>query len=511
SSLPHSPTAASNLPAHQQSIQLFNKYLERQQYQWQQQQQQQHDNHLFQYQHLQHSQLRSTPYLYKQQHQDATKGTEATETTGECFLQFQVPPPELNTSLPHGIAWGLQQHGHRHDDGDDQDQSEIDDEVEDMDEDEADGDADEDDEEEAIRVFLKTSKMTSSSPSYHPQLSEASAAEASSAATATTSSSHQETPQHSHITMTSQQQHQQQQQQHFVLGWPQTIEPAKTVAIDMWRRSLMRSPQTSEPANVANMDGKRRDSIEFTTATTAATATTTHLPKVEQQHQNDHQGSINVVADPLASPVSLTTKQNRLRWPLSFKDPYIRPRLTTSWTGNSGKGRALDGGVINFGNSQQRKRLLHAQAHGNDNLPRDTFIAYSDSRGSYGGESVSEAGSGIAATNTIPAPATSRFLQRQHQSQNPKDARIQESEAVHAAKTSIGNTGFFSRWQKAQPSSTAGSATNRDSLTALPPGSPGSSRNSFPSLLSNRDSDLANFGTTSHRDRGSFSTSFYTW
>jgi len=296
---PHSPIVASYLPAHQQSTQLFGKYLQRQQHQ------------------------QTTGKV------PATTTTTTTTTTGvvrDCISPSPTSPSRRNAFLPHGIDWPLSLRGREVDISDDgeigNDNNNPEREDVNDDDDDEDRNVEDEGEEGDIRVFLRRSFQDSPLPS-HPPLPEATYPRA-----------------YTPVGLQRQQ------------GWSQTIDPSKAVAIDRWRRSLTPSLVGYLPlvhpldSDVGGFDSPRvsiikSEDMEFASAAAAAAVTDSRQIHRVDQHQKGGNGTLG----PLASPFSLTMKSNRSGWPLSLKDPYVRPRLVlgadVTGNGNGDQNRAL--------------------------------------------------------------------------------------------------------------------------------------------------------------------------
>ncbi|KAF9364717.1 hypothetical protein BGX34_000674 [Mortierella sp. NVP85] len=288
---PHSPTVASHLSAHQQSIHLFDKYLQ-------------------------------------QQHQPTTDKVPATPGVGrDCISPFQTSLSRRNAFLPHGIDWPLSLRGREVDISDDGEigSGNNNPEREDVNDDDEDRNVeDEGGEQGDIRVFLRRSFQDSPSPS-HPPLPEA-------------------TYPRAYTPMGLQRQQ----------GRPQTMDLAKAVAIDRWRRSLSPSLVRDHPL-VHPLDSDVGGFASPRTSTTkteemAIAVDSKQIHRVDQQQKGDdrHDFSGSGAVGPQASPLSLTMKSNRSGWPLSCKDPYVRPRLvvgaeaTGNGNGNGDQNRSLN-------------------------------------------------------------------------------------------------------------------------------------------------------------------------
>ncbi|KAF9940174.1 hypothetical protein BGZ67_008215 [Mortierella alpina] len=469
----HAPTAASLLPAHQQSLHLYSKYLQRQQYQHdpqeyqpaqprspqQQQQSQRHARTL-------HQQQQSPP-------------PHTISKARESFLRYQLPLPRVSAFLPQGFDWALQRHDE--DDEDDEDDGEEDDEDED------------DDEEDNIRVFLKTSFQDSphisgdSKMNHHPGSSNANDIKNESIARQNGSWSQERDS----VPTTDLLNSSISSPGIFLnqpIVWPAagTMAPAKAAAIDMWRRSLLSPLLMDEASSLLSDDDDSDDDSgphhalhrgQMPELNTTITGDLSHDFAVRDQLNNtDERG-----------PISPQSAQGRSRW-FSHKEHYTRPHLaledclTSSSSSASSSGDHQCGPFVpahrrQFQASQQP--YLQPSGHIEDNMLPG--MVHHNRHISLGGLEIVTSGLGI-------------HPHEQPQQHNVRRIAVDEEDDVPAPEP-LHTMRFQQRWQKTQLSSDDETGTNRDSLMAFA-NTADLNRSSF-GTFPNRDSSL-NLSSSNH-------------
>ncbi|KAF9570282.1 hypothetical protein EC968_002001 [Mortierella alpina] len=441
----HAPTAASLLPAHEQSLHLYSKYLQRQQYQHDPQEYQPEQPRSPQQQ--QQSQRHVRPLHQQQQSPPPHTISKARES----FLRYQLPLPRVSAFLPQGFDWALQRHDE--DDEDDDDDEEEEDEEED------------DDEEDNIRVFLKTSFQDSppisgdSKMNHHPGSSNTNdiknesierqcgswSQERDSMPTTDLLNSSISSP---GIFL----------QQPIV--WPAagTMAPAKAAAIDMWRRSLLSPMLMDEASSLLSDDDDSEDDFgphhalhegQVPKINTSITGDLGRGFTVHDQHNNtDERG-----------PISPQSAQSRSKW-FSHKEHYTRPRLALEdcQTSSSSSSASLSGDHL-CGPFVPVHRRHHPAAQQQYLLPSGRIedsvppgMAHHNRHISLGGLEIVSSGLGIH-------PHEQPQQHDMHRAAVDEEDDVPAPEQLHAVR--------FQRWQNTQLSSEDETGTNRDSSMAL--------------------------------------------
>ncbi|KAF9195260.1 hypothetical protein BGZ51_002775 [Haplosporangium sp. Z 767] len=411
--------AASCLSAHQQSAHLFNKYLQRQQYQHDPQEYQLARPHSPQQQ--QPTQRHFLP-LKRQQH--TLPGT----NNHESFMGYEIPPPR-SAFIPQGYDWSHQQH----------------------DDDELEDDKDDDgDEEDNIHVFLKTSFQDS------PPISGDSKANNLNSSNNNTAKNESMERQRGSWSL----ERNSMQTTDLLLSsesspdllafrqpivWPcvGSMEPAKAAAVDMWRRSLL-SPLLMEDVHSRHSEdqdqdlqimGIHKDNINLGGRRSS-------VDHIRNRMEPSFIGSDLKYADGHGIASSLSS-QSRSKWFRNQKQ-YVRPRLAIeSSSSNASADGASDYGPPSMYNPPHQHSLQPPRCRRNDESMPQSMTARRRHI-SLGGH------------ETKPRVGPQDYYDSQI---SIKENYIFAQEHAMAVKR-------YSQWRVPQPSSEGDSETNQDSYTA---------------------------------------------